>query len=106
MLAGDDLVAGRHDQLVDVAGEPLGRMVGVRRGLLQDGIGRDHLARHQVVTDAEILQRALGLRAPELVGGNVDLAETVGFLADIAHGRCSRGIDVDPGGNLMMSPER
>ena len=55
-------------------------MVGVGRRLLQDGVGGDHLARDQVLADAEMLERALRLRAPELVGGNFDLAKAIGFL--------------------------
>jgi hypothetical protein len=32
-----------------------------------------------------MLERALGLRAPKLVGGDPDLAEGVGFYAKFAH---------------------
>src|ERR1700730_3639980 len=60
-------------------------MVGVRRRLFQDGVGGDHVARRQILADAEMLKRTLGLRAPKLVGGNTDLAEGVGFYAKIAH---------------------
>ena len=44
--------------------EPAGAMVGDRARLFQNRIGRDHLPRHQIVADAEIRDRALGLRAP------------------------------------------
>ena len=81
MLAGEDLVADLNDQLVALVVEPLAGMVGVGGGFLQDGVGGDHLARDQILADAEVLERALGLRAPELVGGNLDFAEAVGFLA-------------------------
>ena len=84
VLAGEDLVADLNDQLVRLVVEPLAGMVGVGGGFLQDGIGGDHLARDQILADAEMLERALGLCAPELVGRNIDLAETVGFLSDVA----------------------
>ena len=87
MLAGEDFVADLNDQLVSLVIEPLAGMIGVGRRLLQDRIGGDHLARHQILADAEMLERTLGLRAPEFVGGDVDLAEAVDFLANfVRHG--------------------
>ncbi len=86
VLAGQDLVAGLEDQLVRRVVEPLAGMVRIGAGLLQGRVGGDHLARHQVLADAEMLQRPLRLRAPELVGGNADLTEAVCLLANIRHG--------------------
>ena len=86
MLAGQDLVAGLHDQLVDVGVEPAAGAVGVGCRLLELGIGGDHLARDQVLADAEMLERALGLGAPQFVGGHRHFAQAVGFLAYIGHG--------------------
>ena len=60
-------------------------MVGDGGGPLQDRVGSDHLARDQVLADAEVLKRALGLRAPELVGRHLDLAEAVGFRTNSCH---------------------
>ena len=85
MLAGEDLVADAHDQIVPLLVEPPALVVGDGGGALQDRVGADHLARHQVVADAEILQRALGLRAPQPVGGNRNLPEAVAFDPDVAH---------------------
>ena len=85
MLARQNLVADLHDQRVRFVVEPLAGMVGVGRRFLQDGVGGDHFARHQILADAEILERPLGLRAPELVGGDLDLAEAVGFRAKVSH---------------------
>ena len=85
MPAGQNLVADLRDQRMDLVGKPLAGMVGVRRRLFQDGVGGDHVARRQILADAEMLERALGLRAPKLVGGDTDLAEGVGFYAEIAH---------------------
>jgi hypothetical protein len=48
---------------------------------LQDGIHRDHFPRDEIMTDTEVLERALRLGAPELVGGYFDRAETILFDA-------------------------
>src|SRR5712671_4513463 len=56
-----------------------------RQAPARDGIGRNHLAGDQILADAEVLERALGLGPPELVGRNVDLAETVGFRTNVTH---------------------
>ena len=85
MLPGQDFVADLHDQRVTLVVEPPAGMVGIGRRLFQDGVGGDHFARDQVLADAEMLQRALGLRAPQFVGGHLDLAEAVGFLAKVVH---------------------
>jgi hypothetical protein len=44
--------------------EPAGGVIGIRRRLFQDRIGRDHFARDKIGADAEMLERALSLRAP------------------------------------------
>jgi hypothetical protein len=45
----------------------------------------DQRQRHPLAADAEVLQRSLRLRAPKPVGGDGDLAETIGFDAGSAH---------------------
>jgi hypothetical protein len=85
MLAGEDLVARRNDQPVDSIIEPAGGVVCMRRGFFQDGIGLDHFTRHQIRANAEMLERTLRLGTPELIGGDTDLAEAVGFDAELAH---------------------
>ena len=87
MLAGQDFVAGLNDQLVALIVKPLAVVVGDRGGLLQDGVGRDHFARDQVLADAEMFERTLGLSAPELVGGHFNDAEAVGLFSRTGH-RC------------------
>ena len=63
------LVGGQHAEvLVDLGG-----------GLLEDAEGADQLARHDVVADIEMNQRALGLRSPVTVGRNLDRPHAVGF---------------------------
>ena len=83
--AGKDLVADLNDQPVLLVVEPLAGMVGDGGGFLQDGVGGDHLSRDQIRADAEVLKRALGLGAPELVGGNIDFSEAVGFFSCVVH---------------------
>src|SRR5467141_2079288 len=62
-------------------------MICISRRFLQDRVGRDHFARNEILADAEMLERALCLRSPEFVGGNVDLAKAVHLFANVAsHG--------------------
>lgn len=49
--------------------EPLARVVCNRGGLFQDGIGRDHFGGNQVLPNAEMLKRALGLSPQSLSTG-------------------------------------
>jgi hypothetical protein len=58
-------------------------MVGRGSCALYDRVGNDHLARDQVLTDAEMLQGALGLRAPEFFSRHFDPAQAVGFCAKV-----------------------
>src|SRR5262245_521897 len=85
MLAGQDLVTGLHDQLVPLIVEPLTAMVSGRRSLLQDCVGGDHLARDQVLANAEVLERALSLSTPQLVDGYLDHAEAICFFPRGSH---------------------
>ena len=86
MLAGEDFVAGLNDQFVSLIVEPLAGVVRGGGGLLQDGVGGDHLAGNQILADAEMLERALGLGAPQLVRRHLDHAEAVCFLSHLDHG--------------------
>ena len=85
MLAGKNLVADLHDQLVHRVVQPPARMVRVGRPLLQGGVGGDHLPRDQILADAEMFQRALGLGAPQLVDWNINLAKAISFFSHITH---------------------
>src|SRR4051812_46377691 len=53
--------------------------------LLHVAVGVIDLLGHPVVADVEVLEAALGLRAPVPVGGNLDVAEAVEF-ASLPHG--------------------
>src|SRR6202041_3565363 len=85
MLARKNLVADLHDQIVAFLFEPFARVVGVGGGFLQGGVGSDHFTRNQILADAEVLQRALGLRAPQLVSRNIYFAKAIGFLTNVRH---------------------
>src|SRR6516225_6390805 len=85
VLAGEDLVAGLHDQLVASVVQPAAGMVRDGGGLLQDRVAGDHLARNEILADAEMLQRALRLRSPQLVCRYLDNAEAVSFLSEVGH---------------------
>jgi hypothetical protein len=53
----------------------------------------DKRGRHPFATNAEILERALGLGTPITIGGNVDLAHRVGFAPE-AHDAISFDCDL------------
>jgi hypothetical protein len=80
MLASDNLVAGLDDQFVLLISQPLAVVVGNRGALFQNRVRRDHFARDQILANAEMLQGALGLSTPELIGGHFHRTKTVRFL--------------------------
>jgi hypothetical protein len=86
VLAGQDLVADLDNEPMHLVVETLAGMVGVGRRLLQDGEAGHHLARDQVLADAEMLERALGLRAPQRSAGT-SIRQAVGFSAGVGHRR-------------------
>src|SRR5262249_49571622 len=97
MLTGQNFVASLRDQFVLLIAQPLAGTVCFRSSFLHNGIGSDHLPRDQVLADAEMFERTLSLRAPQLVGGNIDFAETVGFLAHVRFGSvssCTHGLSL------------
>src|SRR5258708_30754295 len=79
------IIADLNNQLVRLIVEPFAGMICIGRRLLQDRVGPDHFARHQVLADTEMLKRTLRLRTPEHVGRNIDLTEAVHFLANVAY---------------------
>ncbi len=86
MAAGEDVVARRDDQLGELGGKPAGPRVDACRGLFDDRERAHELARHSLLADVEVLQRALRLRAPKAVGGHLDFAQAVGLDARVRHG--------------------
>jgi hypothetical protein len=86
MPAGQNLVADLCDQpMLLVPKTPL-VVIGFRGRPFHDRVGRDHLARHEIAADVEVLDRALRLGAPKLALGNFDRTEAVGFDADFGQG--------------------
>src|SRR6516164_4731715 len=86
VLTCQDLVACLNDQLVTFIIEPFAIVVRDGSGLLQGGIGSDHLARDQVSPDAEMLERTLSLCTPQLVVGNFNDTEAVSLFSHLGHG--------------------
>ena len=83
----DHLVGRARDEVGLVGRQLAERAVGERRRLLHDTESADHTAPpvEPAAPDREVLQRALGLGAPETVGGDLDGAERVVFGAGLRH---------------------
>ena len=77
VLARDHLVRGLDDGLGLLRVEALEVQVDLRRGALHLRQRLDQLRRHLLAADLEVRQRALRLRAPEPIGGDLDRAERV-----------------------------
>ena len=86
MLPGEDFIANLHDQLVTLIVQPLASVIRGGSGFLQGGIGGDHFAWNEVSADAEMLERALGLSAPQLVRRYFNHPEAVLFCSHVDHG--------------------
>src|SRR2546422_6984637 len=80
-----DFVAALDDQLVLPVPEPVAGMVCLRGRLLENRVGHDHLARHEILADAEMIERALGLRTPQLVGRHLYDTEAVSLFSGSDH---------------------
>src|SRR6185436_12420724 len=80
--------------------QPPGLLVDQRACLLNQTVGSVYLDGHAVVADREMLQRALRLRAPVLISGDVDVAEAVEFASRT--GGVDRDRDVGIGRNLVI----
>ena len=52
-------------------------MVRIGRSFLENRVCGNHLTRNEILADAEVLKRALGLSAPEPVGRDFNFAERV-----------------------------
>ena len=86
--AVDDFLRGLDDGRAERRVEPAEIHVGFRRRPLDDAERADHRQRLLFPADLEVAERALRLRAPVAVGGDIDGAERVGLgpgLALIRH---------------------
>src|SRR5215471_10813185 len=86
MLAGQNFIAGLNDQFAALIVKSFAIVVCNSGGFLQRGVGRDHFAWNEVLPDAEMFKRSLGLSAPELVGGHFDDTEAVSLVSHVGHG--------------------
>jgi hypothetical protein len=83
MAPSEYFVTDSRDQGVNQIGHAAISAVHGGSRTFYDRIGSNHFAGDQVSADAEMLQRALGLRPPELVGWHVDLAHPISFRSKI-----------------------
>ena len=79
--AFDHLVGCRHDSLGQALVDQSELDIGESRGLLDHRQSPDQRLRHFLLADPEIPARALGLRPPIAVCGNVDGTERIGLHA-------------------------
>ena len=90
-LAVDHLLRGLDDGARAAGVEQAERAVDLGGGALDDAERADQRPRHALGADAEVLDRALGLRAPIAVGRHLDRAEAVGLGAGLARLLAWRG---------------
>ena len=82
----DDLVGGADDEFGFFGRHLAEFVIGFGGGFFEDADGADDRTRHQIVADGKMNQRAGGLRAPVMVGGDLDSAHAVGFGASLCVG--------------------
>src|SRR5215472_7230896 len=85
MLTGQNLVASLYDQFVALIVESFTVVIGVGSGLLQGGVGSDHFARNEICANAEMLERALCLRSPQLIRRYFNNTEAITLLSHLDH---------------------
>ena len=90
--ARDRLVGGADDRVGLPLRQVAARGIDQRAGLLDDAVGAAQLDRHAVAPDREMMERALRLRAPIAIGGNVDLAHAVMLAAHAGGGDSNRHV--------------
>ena len=84
MHAARDLARRLLDRLGELGVEPAVARIDPRRRLLDEAQSVDDLDRHLLArAEREILDRALGLRAPIAIGRDLDRPEAVGFGARV-----------------------
>ncbi len=86
VFALEGLVGGADDGLALLLAERAQLHVDDGRGLLHQHQRLDERMRHLLGGDVEVVERALGLRSPVLVRGNLDGAERVLLDARLLHG--------------------
>ena len=87
MLAGHHLIDCRHDGPGLLFILQTQSVIHCRRGALDLRQRPDDLAWLLLARDVKVLQRALGLGAPQAVGGDFDRAKSIAFSA-CRHGGC------------------
>jgi hypothetical protein len=85
MLTRQDLVAGLHDQFVALIVKPFTVVISDGGSLLQGGVGSDHFAGNEIFADAEMLERALCLRSPQLIRRHFNHSHAITLLSHVGH---------------------
>ena len=85
VLSGEDFVSGSDDRPGFLRRQQPEILINLRRRPLGQRQGVNQLPGHFFGRDAEMLQRALGLGAPEFIGRDVDGAHRVFFTAMRCH---------------------
>jgi hypothetical protein len=78
-LALDHFIARIYDKLKFVVAQLSELVIHQRASFFQNAESADHFAWHHVIADVEMAQRALCLRAPVAIGGDLDRAHRIGF---------------------------
>src|SRR5262249_4843046 len=81
MLAAENFVTNVDDQTVPLVIQPPTGVIGIGCALLQDRVRDDHFARNKIRSDAEVFERSLSLRTPQLVDRNGHITERIFFDA-------------------------
>ena len=90
VAAVERLVCGGDDRIGDPGLEDVQACVDPRRATLDQQHRADQLRRHLLAGDAEMLERALRLRAPQALGGDLDRSEGIALNARVGRGHvCS-----------------
>ncbi len=85
-LSLDHLVRCLYDQLHLLVRQFAQFFIHERRGFLENTQRSNHLARHPVVADVEVVQRPLSLSAPVAIGSYLDRPHRVGFCSGFLRG--------------------
>ena len=105
-LAFRHLLRRGHDGVAERLVEPAERHVGLGRRAFHDAERAHDGERLALPADLEVAERALGLRPPVFVGGDLDRPEGVGLGAGwLLLGRRWGGHAVVPVGNFQFTPQ-
>src|SRR5215831_7200833 len=80
----DDFIAGLHNYFSFVSGQFAEILVYQGGAFFENAQGANHFARHDVVTDVEMMKTPLSLRPPIFISGYIDFTHRISFEAKLA----------------------